>query len=133
MILGFKTKFQDGTLTDFEKKILSGQKIHTFREGERWKKGNSIQMATGVRTKYYNQFNKDRSDLGKCISVQDTYMTLNYGELDVLIDDVQLPPFKHESLFRNDGLTKDQFIKWFFPFGDDLWCGQIIHWTNFKY
>ena len=43
MNLNFKPQFAD--------KILSGQKIHTLRYGERWKKGNKIHFYTGLRTK----------------------------------------------------------------------------------
>ena len=48
MILAFKTKFPDGTTTDFVNKILNGSKIHTLRQGERWQAGYFVHY--GSRT-----------------------------------------------------------------------------------
>jgi hypothetical protein len=92
MILGFKTHFPDGTPTDFERKILEGEKIHTLRLGHRWKPGTPIQMANGVRTTKYRQFNKKRPDLAVCKSVQTFWLKVSeeapYEELkfEILID-----------------------------------------------
>jgi hypothetical protein len=135
MILAFKKTFPDSTATDFENKILQGSKIHTLREGERWQEGYFIHMATGVRTKKYNQFNTAREDLQKCKNTQEVFMTYNkYGALEVTIDDdLYLMQSQIDSLIRNDGLIREQFIAWFFPKGKDVWSGQIIHWTDFKY
>jgi len=53
MILGFKTKFTD--------KILNGSKIHTIRKDSknRWKVGNTIHFANGIRTKNNNETNRN--------------------------------------------------------------------------
>jgi hypothetical protein len=135
MILAFKTTFPNGTATDFENKILQGSKIHSLREGNRWQEGYFIHMATGVRTTNYNQFNTAREDLQKCKGTQEVFMTYNnYGALEVTIDDdLYLMQSQVDALISNDGLTREQFITWFFPKGKDVWTGQIIHWTNFKY
>ena len=142
MILGFKQKFPDGTPTHFEEKIYAGvapelykefePKIHSMREGERWRAGMDIQMAYGVRTKNYRQFNKGVSQLEKCKETQDVFMTLTWV-LEVTIDDRYLMPTEIEQLIKNDGLTRKQFIYWFFPDGKKEWSGQIIHWTDFRY
>jgi hypothetical protein len=60
MVLGFKKQF--------EEPIIKGDKIHTIRldKGDRWKEGNSIQFATGVRTSDYNEFKT-----GTCFSIQE--------------------------------------------------------------
>lgn len=132
MILGFKEYFKDGTPTNFESKILRGEKIHSMREGRRWRPGNSIQMAYGVRTKQYRQFNADCQELQFCISVQKVFMTLSHA-LEVSVDNNYLSTLQIISLIQNDGLTREQFLNWFFPGNKDEWSGQIIHWTDFKY
>ncbi|MDI3319151.1 hypothetical protein [Pinibacter soli] len=143
MILGFKKKFADGTPTLFKEKILAGvglipmsaandlKKIHSLREGDRWRSGMEIHMAYGVNTKQYVQFNKGIPELSKCKSTQEVFMLLYRGILVVHIDghnfnDVNL-------LITNDGLTDQQFTDWFFPNSDSIWRGQIIHWTDFRY
>lgn len=131
MILGFKKHFADKTETLLAEKILSGEKIHSLREGDRWEEGNSIQMAYGVRTKNYNQFNANRVDLQNCKSTQEVFMTCNY-DLEITVDDKYLLPIQIDLLIKNDGLTRSQFINWFFK-NSDCWKGQIIHWTDFKY
>ena len=45
MILGFKQLFEDKTPTYFKEKICAGEKIHSLREGHRWRQGMGIQMA----------------------------------------------------------------------------------------
>jgi len=72
MVLGFEQQFVEP--------ILSGTKIHTIREDKhnRWKPGRSIQMATGVRTKNYNQFNED-----ECVSVQEIKILYFDGDPDI--------------------------------------------------
>jgi hypothetical protein len=142
MILGFKQKFPDGTPTHFEEKIYAGvapelykdfePKIHSMREGERWRAGMDIQMAYGVRTKQYRQFNKGVSKLEKCISTQHVFMTYDW-QLEVSISGRELTPEEISVLIKNDGLTRQQFIDWFFPDNKDEWSGQIIHWTEFRY
>ncbi len=82
MILAFKPIFVD--------KINKGIKIHTFREDskDRWHPSREIQMATGVRTKNYNQFNE-----GICGGTQRIiiYATL-VGCPTVVVDNRTLDP-----------------------------------------
>jgi len=133
MILGFKQQFPDKTPTRFKEKILSGEKIHSIRAGDRWRPGMSIQMAYGVRTKQYEQFNAlVRHELEHCKSVQQLFMT-NYQWLEVFVGDRELSPPEINDLLKNDGLTRKQFYDWFFPRGKKIFSGQIVHWTDFKY
>ncbi len=121
MILGFKPQFIEP--------IIKGTKIHTIREDRhnRWKAGNTIQMATGVRTKLYNQFNE-----GTCFSVQK--IEIYYGFLSyfpaILIDGRKLTNVELSELSKNDGFNSfNDFRKWF----NKDYTGKIIHFTNFKY
>lgn len=156
MILGFKQKFADGTPTNFKSKIANGTmlnptvtnfwchlpkdfayKIHTLREDpfNRWKAGKSIQMAYGVRTKQYEQFNKGIEELEKCVSTQRVFMTYQgwVGSLEITVGNKYLMPEEIDLLIKNDGLTHKEFMNWFFPKGVEEWGGKIIHWTNFRY
>lgn len=153
MILGFKQQFADGTETHFREKILNGTlinvmhpsfasilpttylyKIHSLREdtNNRWKAGNSIQMAYGVRTLYYNHFNEGIAELELCKSTQEIIMRHDLG-LHITVDGKQLQPQEIELLIRNDGLSRFQFNNWFFGKAKQTWKGKIIHWTDFKY
>lgn len=135
MILGFKQTFPDKTPTGFESKIITLEKIHSIRKGHRWHPGMSIQMAFGVRTKNYRQFNKGIETLSKCIHVQDIFMTYErWGALEITVnDDNYLLHSQIETLIKHDGLTRKQFIDWFFAKDTCEFSGQIIHWTDFKY
>ena len=134
MILSFKTKFPNGKQTEFVPKILGGIKIHSLREGDRWKEGDYIHMATGVRTKEYKQFNTEKPHLQSCISVQEIFITYNGYLVEMTIDNKKyLNQTEVQRLIANDGLTEKQFLNWFFPKGKDEWSGQIIHWTDYKY
>lgn len=144
MVLGFKKRFVD--------RILKGTKIHTIREDKnnRWKQGNSIQFATGVRTKMYDQFMS-----GECISIQ-RFDILYHVPIDnsrvyricyIYIDDEL---FSTVSFYRNDRPVVNSHVLWFFLkdfvkadgfdtiddfldwFSDDF-SGKIIHWTDKTY
>lgn len=122
MVLGFKTHFPDGSPTNFVEAILSGRKIHSIRSGTRWRKGMSIHMATGVRTKSYHQF---------CIKVvqRTNYIVIRPQKKDVWVSGIRLTNEEIELLAKNDGLTTAQFWAWF----HSDFSGQIIHWTDYRY
>lgn len=179
MILGFATKFPSGKLTNFQNKILAGvgrrllgnrsfeyypsegnpeniklwtPKIHTLRQGSRWRAGMSIQMATGVRTNKYEQWNVGIEGLDVCNGVQEikisirSYLISPSGTyhspycffilgntvhiLKITVDGRPLKAEEQMKLIMNDGFDNHiEFMHWFKkPF-----TGQIIHWTRFKY
>jgi hypothetical protein len=152
MILGYKTHWPDGRPTYFQQKILTGldpmatfqqfPKIHTFRKGNRWKEGMTIQHATGVRTKNYNQFFHGRCKGVQCATIgieaiNGLYIVIHY--------DAKFPsqfrfltPEELLLFAANDGFDSiDDLQKWFFPtaipYQDYCIEGQIIHFTDFKY
>lgn len=140
MILGFKQKFPDGSDTNFREKILASvapsefiPKIHSIRAGRRWRPGMSIQMAYGVRTKHYQQFNAEHPELQVAKNVQRIFMSSDGWIIECTVDNRYLMPAEIDTLIKYDGLTRRQFIDWFFPDGVNEFSGQIIHWTDFKY
>jgi uncharacterized protein YqfB (UPF0267 family) len=129
MLLGFKKRF--------EEPILEGTKIHTLREdvNNRWKRGNKIHFATGVRTKDYHQFKE-----GEVVSTQRVFMTYAYGcDLEISIDGKELNSFREkEILALNDGFDSwMEFFEWFYAAikadPDEQFSGKIIHWTDLRY
>lgn len=118
MILGFKPRFVQP--------ILDGSKIHTIREDihGRWKPGNTIHFATGVRTKNYNCFK-----LGKCKSTQEFELKVE-GVAWIYIDGRRLTPHEMHRLAINDGFKNIQELIEFF---DNRFRGPLIHWTDYRY
>ena len=120
MILGFKKQFVEP--------ILAGTKIHTIREDKhrRWKVGNKIQFATGVRTKKYKQFSEK-----VCTGIQRIEMKWT-NEIDMIckIDEIDIIGIEFSKLSRNDGFPfVYEFLNWF----SKDFTGVIIHWTDFRY
>jgi len=126
MILGFNKIFLP--------RIENGTKIHTMREdkNDRWKAGNIIHFATGVRTKLYNCFK-----IGRCIRTQKieikwfpSAILLYAKEAQITIDDRIISNQETWELAINYGF--DRTSDFFELFNKD-WKGKIIHWTDFKY
>lgn len=92
MILSFKPQFIQ--------KILDGTKLHTLRTGKRrWKVGDTIHFATGVRTKNYQEFKR-----GTVIRVADVSICKPiYGDLSVSIDGKTLTSRKTNIFLIRDG------------------------------
>ena len=130
MVLGFKTKNKKGELTFYREKILASKKIHTLRKGTRWKGGETIHMATGVRTKQYAQFNTDKPDLLLCVSVQAIRLDIN--DKKIFVDDRELYVDEQLLLAQNDGFCNLVVFWNWFKDAKEL-PNQIIHWTDFKY
>ncbi len=165
MTLGFKTKFPWGEPTYFMQKIIASvpvpeddpqsspgnmfqsytPKIHTIREGQRWKAGDLLHMATGVRTKQYHRFNENIRSLWFVKSVQRFDLKLRSPDVCILFIDKNIMYSKNagegstvihglewmEQFVKNDGFESiEQFFRWFKEPVDN---GQIIHWTDKKY
>lgn len=123
MILGFKTiNPKTKEPTNFVQKIMDGTKIHSIRQGNRWKPGMLIHAATGVRTKNYNRF--------KMLSVISVQNIVIHPTGLIMIDGAGLNEYTKSLLATNDGFySLEDFFLWF-----DNYCnGQIIHWTNYRY
>lgn len=135
MVLGFNKRFVE--------KILSGEKIHTIRtdKNRRWKIGNKIHFATGVRSKEYKEFLKGTCKGTQSIKIDPNTKTVviefNNHSLgikvieneDIVTSDnwIELQDFQIETLSKNDGFdTVEDFWTWF----DKPFEGVLIHWTS---
>ena len=123
MILSF-SKFNQQTKkkTLFETKIINNIKRHTIRAGSRWRPGQKIHFATGVRTKKYKQF-----AMGEVTAVQ----TIQIFPLSfvVLINHERLSEIQIKLLAINDGFdTVKEFWQWFSSESMGQFKGQLIHW-----
>lgn len=130
-------------------------KIHTIREGHRWKAGDRMHMAYEHRTKNYRQFNKHIPELEFVKGVQSIrikyYGLTKKNSVHISIDGQILywgeihedgvAPLGNDSmkalyaknivkLAINDGFdSSNSFFTWF----NRDFSGQIIHFTNLKY
>lgn len=124
MVLGFHKQFVP--------MIKKGQKIHTIRRGSRWRKGRIVHFATGVRTKNYNQFR-----LGECDGVERVNITYWEGDLIIVVGENTLTLVERLELAEKDGFDAyHDFVKWFYDAtgkGREIFRGQIVHWTKFRY
>jgi len=122
MVIGFNPRFKEP--------ILKKTKKHTLREDphSRWKQGIKMHMATGVRTKNYNQFNEDVCKSTQKIEIIRTSDYLN--ETIVKVDGRKLTEPEIQQLAWNDGFDNlVSFWLWFYK----GFIGKIIHWTDLKY
>ena len=135
MILGFaNNNIRTGEKTGFVDKILRGEKIHSLRKGYRWRSGMGIQMATGMRTGRYNQFNVNKPELQLCISTQRIRIIASEDMTDckIFVDNRELSRDEQKELAWNDGFDNlASFWLWFS--NPDLFPDQIIHWTDKRY
>lgn len=132
MILPFQKQFVEP--------ILDGTKLHTIREDApgRWKAGNKIHAATGVRTPQYHCFFES-----KCVSTQTIKIKHYPGQIEVRIggyffgeafhhglNDIYELSISLKELAKNDGFDDSKsFFQWF----HSDYKGKIIHWTDLRY
>jgi hypothetical protein len=139
MILSFKPQFV--------KPIVFKIKIHTIRvdKHNRWHAGRTIQMATGVRTKKYHNFNTNTGIGEVCTGVQNIYIYWRGTTIIIFIGTQIFVNFNTAgswadfngngynnllTLAQNDGFHGiEDFIQWF----STNFYGKIIHWTDLKY
>lgn len=119
MILAFNRQFVE--------KILNGQKVHTIRQDNhnRWKPGNKIHFATGVRTDKYNQFAS-----GYCKSINGIFIDSKNKIIMIGNDQAGWKILDHDSalkLMQSDGFdSPDKFWQWF----NKPFEGKLIWFTN---
>lgn len=135
MILGFMQHFVlPGTRlhrkpTKFKQQILHCVKLHTMRVDakKRWKPGMLIQLAHGVRTKFYDNF-----ATFPCISTQEVHIAYVNGNNvpDVIIDGRTVGILEMTTLAANDGF--ESLYDFFLYFNENAGY-TLIHWTPLRY
>lgn len=122
--------------------IQTGQKIHTIRKDthQRWKPGMTIHLYKGNPRNNGKPFwidDQNRSE-PRCTAVQEIRIRHSEAKttgplLFIIIDSIML--FDHEVpiLAQNDGLSFDDFVRWFVPNPGDEFRGRIIHWSGKTY
>lgn len=133
-----------GDPTDFEAKIASGEKIHTIRHDSKgvWvKRFAKIQaglMYLAMKQWTGRPYNSEMRDLFQKykedgIGLQDIEMV--YGSDDayprVWVNGIRV---EIQELAKNDGLSVDDFVDWFFGNGkENTFTGVIINFTDYRY
>lgn len=130
-----------GAPTGFEEKFKSGVKLHTIRADKKgiwskWfedikagRKYLSIREWTG---RPYNSEQREYARLDK-IGIQEIEVVKNIVDPlpTIWIDNEPVPV---EEVAKNDGLSVQDFIDWFFVKDKDIvFKGKIIHFTEFRY
>ena len=136
-----------GQPTNFKEKYLSGEKIHTIRNGDYWAKvvkevnvGNAV---LSVREWVGKPYASKQVELGQ-------HMKLGWQDVEIIysvnpniskhdvgswirVDDVMLSSYYRDEVATNDGLHVSEFWHWFSKEDDSYFAGGIIHFTDFRY
>lgn len=133
MILPFKDLFPDGEPTNFRELIMQGKKIHTLRDDEnnRWDASRRIDMCYHCRQPNMEVFHRTPCTGTQKIIMR--YHPTSKNSLVITVDKIQVSAYEIDLIIRNDGLTLERFIQWFFGGKTGYWQGKIIHWTGLRY
>ena len=131
-----------GEKTDFEGKIERKEKIHTIRHDAKgiWEKRfariKAGAMYLAMKEWTGRPYNSDQRDLTQRtredgIGLQKIEMIYTEGTiLMAKVDDEFVDP---DIIAKNDGLSLEDFIEWFFHGKAGSFSGKIIHFTDYRY
>lgn len=131
-----------GEKTDFEGKIERKEKIHTIRHDAKgiWEKRfariKAGAMYLAMKEWTGRPYNSDQRDLTQRtredgIGLQKIEMIYTEGAiLMAKVDDEFVDP---DIIAKNDGLSLEDFIEWFFHGKAGSFSGKIIHFTDYRY
>ena len=132
-----------GEPTGFSDKLKAGSKIHTIRADQKgwWDKCaeaiNSGRKYLSIREWSGRPYNSTQTILGERDKIGLQKITMTYSSEDELpqawVDGKKVPV---EQLAKNDGLTVEDFVEWFFStplYKRNTFEGKIIHLTDFRY
>lgn len=117
MILGFNEPFIPA--------IVAGTKVHTIREGQRWRVGETAQFCAKAHQPDQYEFWSPRP----IISVQNLRLTRN----ELWVDGRLLNPTELLALAQADGFTSVADLLAFFADRPLPFQGQLLHWTSLRY
>lgn len=131
-----------GEKTDFEGKIERKEKIHTIRHDAKgiWEKRfariKAGAMYLAMKEWTGRPYNSEQRDLTQRtredgIGLQKIEMIYTEGTiLMAKVDDEFVDP---AIIAKNDGLSLEDFIEWFFHGKAGSFSGKIIHFTDYRY
>lgn len=127
--------------TEFEGKLKEHKKIHTIRYNKngvwdkRYKDIASGKKYLSVREWTGRPYNSEQREFAQYDKIGLQHITMTYGVDDAVpqiwIDGKQIPI---EIVAKNDGLTVEQFVEWFFGESkSNVFEGVVLHFTSFRY
>ena len=124
-----------GQPTNFYQKILDQEKLHTIRNNyPLWKKRidevNAGEAGLSVREWSGVPYNSKQVELFELQKEEVSIQKLEESMLDFTIDNIPTK-ITYKTLSKNDGLSSDDFLCWFFSSSTEPMA--IIHFTSFKY
>lgn len=138
-----KTKRRSGEPTQFREKLTKGEKIHTIRRNYDLWRVNAEKMERGgyylsIRQwlgKPYRTKQEEIRQIHHPIGVQriSLHWYADREELKAVVDGVEVNP---KQIAKNDGLSYEDFVDWFFEGEmeeDAHFDGVVIHFTPFRY
>nr|DAF67716.1 MAG TPA: hypothetical protein [Caudoviricetes sp.] len=128
-------------LTGFEESLNSGEKLHTIRGNDKgvWDDRcsdiNSGRKYLSIREWTGRPYNSDQREIAKRERIGLQKITMTYGSDDAVpqawVDDRKVPV---EELAKNDALSVDDFVDWFFGSNkENVFEGVVIHFSDFRY
>lgn len=119
-----------GQPTHFVKQILEGRKLHTIRENAKgyFKDGDEVSLRWWSGKPYRSAQVEFKQ---VCIGIQPVRIVYCSNGMRAFVEDKKIWA---EDLIAADGLTRADFVNWFFvpgKFGE--FRGDILHFTKFRY
>lgn len=132
-----------GEKTDFEGKIERKEKIHTIRHDakgiweKRFAKIKAGLMYLAMKEWTGRPYNSEQRDLTQRtredgIGLQKIQMEYS-GETKCIMAQVNGKGVDPAIIAKNDGLSLEDFIEWFFHGKSGSFSGKIIHFTDYRY
>ena len=132
---------RQGEPTKFVKSLKAGVKIHTIRANDKelWEaRANDINTGRkylSVREWIGRPYNSEQREVAR-------YERVGLQRIQIIYDrNIQIPPttivdgklISLAMIAKNDGLSLQDLLDYFFPDGDGYFRGVIIHFTDFRY
>jgi len=135
------THSKAGEPTGFEQKLKAKEKIHTIRYNAKnvWTgRYNDIYFGRkylSVREWTGRPYNSEQREFARYDRIGLQNITMTYSSSDPVpqawVDGKEIPV---EILAKNDGLSLEEFIEWFFGgTKSNVFEGVIIHFTDYRY
>ena len=130
MNIDYSTYFPWGGKAEFDKKIISGKKLHTIRSYNRGVKSGAV-ISHGQKTGL-GRFIREQFFIS--ISTGFQGIQIKFKNREVISVKVGGKKVSLSEIAKNDGMTIDEFQMWFYQYQiNNTFNGYVIHWTDLKY